>query len=147
MSHRLLKKCRRELREVLVLKERRDTLEGSLLPRALRYQHDRIKTMPEDHFTQAMAEISDMTAEINLRLKEMATRQRSAQRVIDSLRDERYRMVLTLYYMTLKEEKRGSHTARHLYSWDDVAETMNYSYDHVRRLHWEAINAIEKMTR
>ena len=97
--------------------------------------------------TQAMAEIADMTEEINLRLKDMAARQRRAQQIVNALDDERYRMVLTLYYLTLKEERRSGHTARHLYSWDDVATAMNYSYDHVRRLHWEAINVIKKMTR
>ena len=147
MSHRLLKKCRKELIEALVLRERRDTLEGSLLPRALRYSHDQIRGMPEDHFTQAMADIADISTEINRKIIQMAKRQHRAQRIVDALEDERYRMVLTLYYLTLKEERRGSHTAKSMYTWDEVAEAMNYSYDHVRRLHWEAIAAIENMTR
>lgn len=147
MSHSLLKKCRRELKEVLVLRERRDTLEWSLLPRALRYSHDKIETMPEDHMTQAMVEIAEITEKINIRLKKMEYRQNRAQQIVDALDDERYRMVLTLYYLTLKKERRGSYTARHLYSWEDVAGAMNYSYDHVRHLHWEAIGKIKKMTR
>lgn len=139
----LLQQCRQELKEIVILTERREQIQAGLLPRALRLSWDKIKTLPKDHVADAMARVADIDAEILKRLEPMLTRQQDAQRMVDALRESRDRKMLTLYYLSLCKEKRGRYTRERLYTWADVADVLHYDEGYCRRA---ASSAIRKLS-
>lgn len=143
----LFRTCRREMREIIIMKERRDTITAALLPRAIQYRHDNIRTTPEDHFTKAMARVADLDEDINRKLAGMMKRQQEAQKIIDDLEDSRYRQVLMLYYLTFRGVSRGGSRVLMLHNWRSVGKALDYSEDHVKRLHNEALQKIKDDTK
>lgn len=141
---KLLKQCRREMRELIVLRDRRDTIEASLLPRAIQYTHDRIQVSPDKYFEKAVAAVVDMEMVINEKIAAILERQKAASGMIDTLTDSRHREVLTLYYLTYYIEQREGFAVKRLYTLEDVAVKMNYSNDHVRRLQSDALAAVDR---
>ena len=63
---------------------------------------------------------------VNARVRDMCRLKRLAQEAIDRVEDARYRELLELYYID------G-------FTWEQVAETMEYDVRHVTRLHGEAL--------
>ena len=130
----LLRKCRRELREMAFIEDQLYALETSLLPRAIQYKDDNVQLSPEDYHTKTMQKIIAMKTMIGKKLCEMTAHQAEAMRLIFTLQDSNQRQVLTLYYLTMNEMQRGSHTVLRLHTWKSVAEVMGYSEQHARRL-------------
>ena len=139
----LLNRCREEMLEIIILTEKREALEAGLLPRAIRLTWDRIKTHPEDHVSEVMAKVADLDSKIVKRMVPMIERQQEAMRMIETLGESRKRQALTLYYLTIHEEKRGKFRKERLHTWDDVAEKLYYDTSYCRKL---AADAIRELT-
>lgn len=140
----LLNTCRKEMLEIIILAERREALEAGLLPRAIRLTWDRIKTHPEDHVSEVMAKVADLDDEIVKKMAPMMERQLEAQRLIETLDESRKRQALTLYYLTMYEEKRGKFRKERLHTWDDVAEKLYYDTSYCRKLATDAIRELSE---
>lgn len=67
-----------------------------------------------------------LTAEVN----ELTRLEREIAAVIAAVQDDRYRTLLELRY-------------RSFYSWEAIAVMMHYSYDHIIRMHGEALRAVK----
>lgn len=141
-NRRLLRTCRKEMKEIILLQERRDTVMSSLLPRAIRPTHDHVQITPEDHFAKAMARAADLDHVISRKLDRMLKRQKQAWEVVDTLEDSRYRQILMLYYLTFRKVKRGKYTTFRLHTWETVADAVGYSVDHVKRLQDKALDIL-----
>ena len=70
--------------------------------------------------------LMELERDVNARVRDMCRLKRLAQGAIDRVEDARYRELLELYYID------G-------YTWEQVAETMEYDVRHVTRLHGEAL--------
>ena len=68
----------------------------------------------------------ELERDVNARVRDMCRLKRLAQEAIDRVDDARYRELLELYYID------G-------FTWEQVAETMEYDVRHVTRLHGEAL--------
>ena len=140
----LFQTCRKELLEIIVMTEQRDKITATLLPRAIQLTADRIKVHPENYFAEAMAQAADLDADIAEKLKPMLARQQEAMLLLNTVRESKHRNILRLYYLTMKEEMRGSHHVMRLHTWDDVAEALYYESSYARKLCGDAFAELEQ---
>lgn len=138
----VLYRCRRELREVLILQEHRDYIMTTLLPRSIQYQKDSVQKSTEDYHTETLAKAADLDARINRKMQALLSRQEKALQVIDALPDANQKQVLITYYLQAHEFQRGGHTITRLHTWWSAAKKLSMSERHARRLNqW----AMEKL--
>ena len=79
----------------------------------------------------AYCTLSDYEAEADRLLKEMNTARQKAEKIISSVPNQAQREVLTRRYIIGQR-------------WEDIALSMNYSRQHVTRLHGYALQTIRK---
>ena len=79
----------------------------------------------------AYCTLSDYETEADRLLKEMNTARQKAEKIISSVPDQAQREVLTRRYIIGQR-------------WEDIALSMNYSRQHVTRLHGYALQTIRK---
>lgn len=91
--------CRATLRRLIILTDRYDTIKASLLPRAIRYTHDKIQTTPEDYFTHAMALIADIDGDLAVLRAQYRRARVDAEQIIDNVRGAARRAILTDYFV------------------------------------------------
>lgn len=91
--------CRDKLRAYVELSDKRDMIKASLLPRAIRYTHDRIQTTPEDYFTHAMALIADIDGDLAALRAQYRRARVDAEQIIDNVRGAARRVILTDYFV------------------------------------------------
>ena len=125
----ILKQCRENLQEMIVLINRQEQMRCSLLPRSIRPTHTRVQVSVNDAFTEILAKELDMDTKVRRRYEDIIERNRKARAMVDSLQDWRQRHVLTMYYLTMYsvEGRRG------LYTLDMIAKIMHISKRHVLR--------------
>lgn len=140
----VLYRCRRELREVLILQEHRDYIMTTLLPRAIQYQKDSVQKSTEDYHTETLAKAADLDARINRKMQALLSRQEKALQIIDALPDANQKQVLITYYLQAHEFQRGGHTIMKLHTWESAAKKIGYSEIHAKRLHKAAMKKIER---
>lgn len=140
----LLQACRDELKEIIILSERREEIMTGLLPRAIVPTWEKIKTLPEDRLPEAVAKATELDAEIMEKLAPMLIRQQEAELMIAGLTFSKHRQILTTYYLRMKEEKRGSHIKTRLYTWGDVADAVGYDYQYVKKMARDAIDLLNQ---
>lgn len=80
---------------------------------------------------KAYCTLSDYEAEADRLLKEMNTARQKAEKIISSVPNQAQREVLTRRYIIGQR-------------WEDIALSMNYSRQHVTRLHGYALQTIRK---
>lgn len=78
----------------------RDELQSCLLPRAIRYDQDKVQTSPEDAMAETAAAVLDLDREIEQLRREKARMIRDIVRTIETLDDDREKLVLTAYYIS-----------------------------------------------
>ena len=130
-----LKQIKREQIEICRLQEQIDTAEASLLPKAIRYDLDKVQTSPEDPMYSVLAEVDEYKQEMLKRVHRLTLRRRKAIRMLDQLKDSRQRQVLFLYYLDPG-----------LLTMEQVAEKMIYSEREAWRKHDTAIAKLENMS-
>lgn len=81
-------------------------------------------------WTETASLLIDMEREINAKVREMVRGKRLAMQAIEAVEEIRYREVLELYYLD------G-------FTWEQVAEQMDMSDRHVKRLHGKALLKIK----
>lgn len=138
----LLKQCRKDLCQLLALKERQETLKSSVLPRAIQMQFDRIQTSPEDYFGDALAQAADLDRKISQKIMDTLDRQKEAETIIESLHDAKQKSVLMLYYLCYNKAKVNGVEVKRLYTWSAVAKRLNYSQRTVYNAHAEAMREL-----
>lgn len=129
------KQIKREQIEIVQLQEKIDTAEASLLPKAIRYDLDKVQTSPEDPMYDVLAEIEEYKKEMLKRTHRLILRRRKAIRMLDQLSDTRQRQALFLYYLDPS-----------LLTMEQVGEKMIYSEREAWRIHDAAMAKLEKLS-
>lgn len=139
---KILKQCRKDLRELLSLEERKETLKMSVLPRAIQLTFDRIQTSKKDYFGDALAQAADLDRKIEDKIIHTLNRQHEAEDIIDAMTDGRTRSVLTLYYLCYNNSEVNGTSVKRLYKWSDVAKRLNLSERTVYMINSEAMREL-----
>jgi len=126
-------KCIRSKRfELADLKEQRDEIYYSLMPSGIRYDLDKVQTSPTDRMPDVAGDLAEVQAIIDQRIERLSGDIMLANHVIDQMPTAECRQLLMLRYLSGK---------RRPLSWNDIADKMDYSVDHVQgKLHRKAIN-------
>lgn len=129
------KQIKREQIEIVQLQEKIDTAEASLLPKAIRYDLDKVQTSPEDPMYDVLAEVEEYKKEMLKRTHRLILRRRKAIRMLDQLSDTRQRQALFLYYLDPS-----------MLTMEQVGEKMIYSEREAWRIHDAAMAKLEKLS-
>lgn len=99
----------------------RDELQACLLPRAIRYDGDKVQSSPEDVMGEVAGAVLDLDREIEQLTREKAWLIREISGAIEALDDDTEKLVLTAYYicrMTIRQISEDIHYSR--------SQTYNY---------------------
>ena len=100
------------------------------------YEKPRVKSSSSgDELLMKVAAVADYEKKIDRAVDRYIDFRQKVTEQINSLEDERYIVLLSRMYLEY-----GKYRAK----LEKVAESMNYSYDHMRRLHGEALMAFEE---
>lgn len=116
-----------KLEQVAVLREIATKVTASL--------HDeRVSgTKQRSPMENAAAKLIDLEHEIDIDVDKLVDLKREIIGVINSVQQPEYLLLLELRYLSYKK-------------WEEIAETMNYSYRQVHRMHGQALNNIRNIT-
>ena len=132
---KFFKMVRAERADIETLQLRIKELELSLLPRGIRYDRDKIQTSPSDQMIEVASKIDELERKMQAKLVKLNGDMVKAVTIVQAMPTPEYRQLITLRYLT------GSRT-----SWEQIAEIMGYSVDHVRGyLHKCAIEEARKV--
>lgn len=141
-SKTLLKKCRQEKRELLILTDKLEQLQMSLLPRAIQLNDIEVQESRDpDPIANRVSAKADLEADIKRNLASMLQREAEAYRLISKLKNSRQRQILELYYLKWKVDADGR---CHLYTWEMVAEELFISERQLYRMIPDAFREIKK---
>ena len=118
--HNFFNAIREERADIETLQLRIKELEFSLLPSGIRYDSDRVQTSPSDRMLETVAKIDALERRMRKKLEQLNDDMFKAVAIVQDMPTPAYRQLLTLRYLTGKM------------SWEDVAEVMGYSVDHVK---------------
>ena len=142
-SKTLLRKCRQEKRELLILADKLEQLRISLLPRAIQLKEINVQESGDaDPLADRLAAKTDLEAEIRRNLVAMLQREAEAYRLISKLKNSRQRQILELYYLKWKVDATGR---CHLYTWEMVAEELEISERWLWKLIPDAFRELKKV--
>lgn len=99
--------------------------------KAISYDTDKITGGKHCDLSDAIAKLEGYAQRISEKWDELIKMRETAKKLIDTLKDGRYREVLTLRYLDGQ-------------SWEQVAVTMGYDYYHVHKLHGRALKIFQK---
>ena len=138
----ILRKCRANRREVLILLEKQEELRTSILPKAMQIKSDMVQASHEmDPMAERLSEVVDMESKIDDAVATMFAEEALAWKIIFHIKDVRYRCLLVTYYMTSYTDARGR---EHLHTFDTVAEENGYTPGTMRHYHKKALIAADK---
>ncbi len=131
------RQIRKEQLEIIHLGKMIEREEMTLLPKAIRYDTDKVQLSPDDILARSAAEIADMKEELQRSIGVLKEKKAKAESVLMNLDNSDEREVMRWYYM----DSDGSR----LLKWEDVAEKMNYNKRWVLKIHGRALaNLIKK---
>ena len=131
------RKAQIEINHLVRLIEREEL---TLLPKAIRYDRDKVQTSPEDILARSAAEIADMREEMTKSWVILKNKMGYAESLIAKLDDTDEREVLRWYYLD-----RGADGS--LLTWAEVAEVMGYNERTIYRIHGSAlVHLAEKLS-
>ena len=131
---KFFKTVRNERADIETLQLRIKELQLSLLPRGIRYDRDKVQTSPSDQMLEVASKVDALERKMQAKLVKLNQDMVRAMEIVQSMPTPEYRQLLTLRYLT-----------GHM-SWEEIAEVMGYSVDHVRGyLHKNAINEARKV--
>ena len=142
-SKTLLKKCRQEKRELLILTDKLQQLQMSLLPRAIQLKEINVQESGDaDPLADRVAAKADLEADIKRNLASMLQREAEAYRLISKLKNSRQRQILELYYLKWRVDMSGQ---CHLYTWEEVALELEISERWLWKLIPDAFRELKKV--
>lgn len=142
-SKTLLKKCRQEKRELLILTDKLQQIETSLLPRAIQLKDINVQESGDaDPLADRVAALTDLKAELRKQIAIMTQHEAEAFRIVGKLRNSRQRQILELYYLKWRVDAAGR---CHLYTWEEVAEELEISERHLYRVIPDAFRELKKI--
>lgn len=131
---KFFKSVRDERADIQTLQLRIAELEMSLLPRGIRYDTDKVQTSPSDQMLEVAAKLDALERKMQAKLVKLNKDMVKAMTIVQAMPTPEYRQLLTLRYLTGRM------------SWEQIAEVMGYSVDHVRGyLHKCAIDEARKV--
>ena len=128
---KFLKQIRTKRRELGILENTMQELRFMLMPSGIRYDLDKVQTSPEDRLSQSVADLVAVERRQKRQIERLMSDIAKAEKLIEVMPTPEYRELIRLRYISggLK-----------LMTWEQVAEQMGYSSDHVRgKLHGKAI--------
>ena len=134
-AQEFLQQIKREQIEIKSLQEQIDTAEASLLPKAIRYDLDKVQTSPEDPMYAVLAEVEEYKREMMIRVQRLTARRNIALKLISRLKSTQQRQVLFLYYLDPG-----------LLSMQQVADKMVYSEREAWRKHNAAMHRLANVS-
>lgn len=136
----LLKQCRNEKKEILILSQKRDMIKMSLLPSSINIKPIDVQTSPDpDPMGEKLAIVEELDNEIKRQLAKMLEHDLEAHRLVGKLKDSRHRQVIELYYLSFREDGYGN---KELYLWEEVADEIGYSMSKTFDLVDQAMEAL-----
>ena len=130
------RQIRKEQLEIIHLGKMIEREELTLLPKAIRYDTDKVQLSPDDILARSAAEIADMKEELQRSIVVLKEKKAKAESVLMNLDNSDEREVMRWYYM----DSDGSR----LLKWEDVAEKMNYNKRWVLKIHGRALSNLTK---
>lgn len=131
------KDIRKEQAEIQELKNLIQEKELMLLPRAIRYDCDKVQVSPDDYYSRICAAVSDLEMELGRQIMILAKHQLQAEGIIDKLTDPNERRVMRYYYLTTIDGQ--------VPTWNQVAIRMNYYESYVKKVHGKALVNLAKL--
>ena len=128
---KFLKQIRTKRRELGILENSIQEMRFMLMPSGIRYDLDKVQTSPEDRLSQSVADLVAVERRQKRQIERLMSDIAKAEKLIEVMPTPEYRELIRLRYVSggLK-----------LMTWEQVAEQMGYSADHVRgKLHGKAI--------
>lgn len=133
-----LREVRHEQLEILDLRGKIESLEKSLLPGGIRYDIDKVQNSTSDKINDMLAQLGDFRTELEKDLSRLIENESAAMQMIQTLNSSEQRRVLTKYYLSNPSQDIG------LPTWEDVANNLHFSIQHVHRLHGEALKELNQ---
>lgn len=99
---------------------------------AVRYDGINVKSSNRHDFTDAVDSLIKLENNINKDIDRLVDLKAEIARMIDQLNDNRFKTVLTKYYLCNQR-------------FEDISKEMKYSVPHIKRLHGLALNAFRKI--
>lgn len=141
----LLKQCRHEKREILILTQKRDMIRMSLLPSSNSIKPVVVQSSRDpDSMGKKEAIIEQLDKEIDRQLAKMLEHDLEAHKLVGKLEDSIQRQVIELYYLSFREDR---HKNKHMYIWEEVADELGYSISTVFDYADAAMKEMEKCVR
>ena len=127
-----LKGIRAERMEIASLSEAREQLESTLLPKAIRYDVDKVQTSVSDRLFVVIADLNELDRKLEKRIIKLSADVSLAYELIAQIKTPECREVLMLRYLMGKRKP---------LTWLEIAQQMEYSEQHVKeKLHGKAIS-------
>ena len=122
-------RVRNAARELKRLEEEYEQARNDILHiKGISYDGDRVSGGKFGDLADAIAALEGYAQRLSAKWDELINLRETAKKLIDTLKDGRYREVLTLRYLDGQ-------------SWEQVAVTMGYTYRGVTGLHGKALKA------
>lgn len=99
---------------------------------AMNYDSTRVCGGKQHDFTDAVDSLIKLENNINKDIDRLVDMKSEIARMIDQLNDNRFKTVLTKYYLCNQR-------------FEDISQEMKYSVSHIKRLHGLALNAFRKI--
>lgn len=122
--------------------EERDELRSMLLARGISYDGLHVQTSPTNRLEELVAKYADMENDIDKMIDALYDQKHVIIGQIEQLDDDRYIRILRMHYVP-----DDSGRTKRLEEISVIMQKRNgdsYSYDHIARLHGEALQAFEQ---
>lgn len=126
-----LRSIRCEQMEILHIKQMIEDAQSEMLPKAIRYDLDKVQVCPDEKMSKICAAVVDWQEELGRSIAILAQRRQLAENMIMQLEDEKEREVMRWYYLTTDNGQ--------VLTWKQVAIRMNYYERHIKRIHGNAL--------
>lgn len=117
-------------RKIQLDSEKLAAARSALYGRSVRYDRDGSKPAPQSDGTEnAVLRVLELEEHLHKEIERLTEKRQEIEQAVDSVPDEIQREVLTRRYLLYQK-------------WDIIAEKLNYSERHIRRLHGYALKKI-----
>lgn len=137
----LLRICRQEKKELLILAEKREQLATSLLPKAMSIKAvSVIESAETDPMAKRIAAAVDLDREIERQMERLHRHETEAHKLVQQISVPVQRQVLELYYLSFWVDKKGE---KRLYDWEMIQKKLNYSERAIFYIHADAMKSLQ----